>query len=270
MMYTSKAEIGIDFGFGCQQTEPQERMRAIRAAGFDDVMLWWGKEHAATDGTPQELFASAQRAGLRVRTVHFPTDQTPELWRDGEAGDAYERQLLAAIGQCGEREIENLVVHTTKKLITPEPNEIGVRRVLRAAEAAEKFGVNLAWENTRFLRYNAYLYERVPSGRMRFCFDAGHANCFTPGEDPLGRFGSRMVTMHLHDNHGALAGDEHMLPGMGNINYARLLERLQALNPVCYNLEVRMTPAQIESGMPMEEFLALAYESLCPRLKKSA
>lgn len=269
-MYTLKAEIGIDFGFGCQQAAPQERMRAIREAGFDDVMLWWGNEHAATDGTPQGLFEMAQQARLRVRTVHFPTDQTPHLWREGEAGDAYERQLITAVRECGERGIENLVVHTTKKLITPEPNLIGVRRVLRAAEAAEKYGVNLAWENTRFLRYNAYLYEHVPSQRMRFCFDAGHANCFTPGEDPLGRFSGRMVTMHLHDNHGAQAGDEHMLPGMGNIDYEGLLKRLHALNPICYNLEVRMTHGQIESGMPMEEFLALAYESLCLRLEKSA
>ena len=200
-MYTLDAELGIDFGFGYQHVEPRERMRAIRAAGFDDVMLWWGNEHVATDGTPQALFEVAQREGLRVRTAHFPTDQTPELWREGEAGDAYERQLISAVRDCGVRDIENLVVHTTKKLITPEPNPIGVRRVSHAVEEAERCGVNLAWENTRFLRYNAYLYEHVPSTRMRFCFDAGHANCFTPNEDPLGRPGGGRAYALGHGKH---------------------------------------------------------------------
>ena len=72
----------------------------------------------------------------------------------------------------------------------------------RALEEAQAQGVNIALENTRFLRYNQYLYQRLNSPRLKFCFDSGHANCYTPQEDPLALFGDKLCTMHLHDNYG--------------------------------------------------------------------
>ena len=237
-------------------------MRAIRNAGFDDVMIWWGTGFAGEKETPPAIFDAACARGLSVRTAHFPTYDTPSLWLEGERGDAYERALIDALKECGERRIRHLVVHTTKKLVTPPPNATGARRMTRAAEAAEKYGVDIALENTRFLAYNQYLYDHVPSGRLRFCFDCGHANCFTPGEDPLGRFGDRLVTMHLHDNHGAAAGDEHLRPGEGEIDFERLSARLSALSPESYNLESHYGAPDRARGLTMEEYLALSYETL--------
>ena len=256
---------GTDFGFGFEWIPAEDRLRAVRDAGFDDVMLWWGMEWAEKNGTPKELFDRALAAGLQVHTAHFPTDQTPHCWREGPEGDDYERALLSALRDCGERGIENLVVHTTRKLVTPPPSEIGLGRFLRAAEAAEKYGVDIALENTRFPAYNAYLYDRISSPRLRFCFDSGHAFCFTPDQDPLGRFGSRLVTMHLHDNHGSESGDEHLIPGDGAIDFATLMPRIHALAPRWYNLECRVTQAELRQGVTMHAYLqkaALALDRL--------
>ena len=265
--------LGQDFTFGFSSVPVIDRMRAIKAAGFDDVMIWWGDGFVRADAAPEALFDAACASGLNVRTAHFPTDEAPALWQAGERGDAYERALISALRECGRRGIEHLVVHTTKKLITPEPNECGAQRMRRAAEAAEKYGIDIALENTRFLRYNQYLYQ-VPSPRMRFCFDCGHANCFTPDEDPLGRFGSRLATMHLHDNHGAAAGDEHLMPGEGAIDFERLSARLAALSPESYNLESHLSASDAAAGMSMEEYLARSFEALRRlidgRLRKTA
>ncbi len=251
--------LGHNDRFGLYEAPMDERMRAIRAAGFDDVMLHWETEG---DNSPEERFDMALRAGLHVVTAHFQTETTPAAWTEGEAGDAYERTLIAALRACAERGIKHLVVHTTKKFITPPYNMTGVRRFRRAAEAAEQYQVNIALENTRFLNYNQYLYEHIPSERLRFCFDCGHANCFTPAQDPLALFGDKLVTMHLHDNHGAASGDEHMMPGEGNIDFAALMQRLSQYHPAAYNLESFYSPRDREEGLSMQEYLDRSYQVL--------
>ncbi len=251
--------LGHNDRFGLYEAPMDERMRAIRAAGFDDVMLHWETEG---DNSPEERFDMALRAGLHVVTAHFQTETTPAAWTEGKAGDAYERTLIAALRACAERGIKHLVVHTTKKFITPPYNMTGVRRFRRAAEAAEQYQVNIALENTRFLNYNQYLYEHIPSERLRFCFDCGHANCFTPAQDPLALFGDKLVTMHLHDNHGAASGDEHMMPGEGNIDFAALMQRLSQYHPAAYNLESFYSPRDREEGLSMQEYLDRSYQVL--------
>ncbi len=253
---------GMDFGFGFEWIPAKDRLLAILDAGFDDIMLWWGMEWASVNGTPHALFDQANAIGLEVHTAHFPTDPTPSCWRECPEGDAYERALIAALRDCGERGIENLVVHTTRRLVTPPPNETGVRRFAHALEAAEEYGVNIALENTRFPVYNAFLYDRLSSGRLKFCFDSGHAHCFTPGQDPLGRFGSRLVTMHLHDNHGRRDEDEHLIPGDGSVDFPALMPRIHALSPRWYNLECRLSVREKEQNVTMTDYLRKAAAAL--------
>ncbi len=255
--------LGIDFAFGFFDLPASDRIRAIRDAGFDDVMLWWGDEFAETNGAKERLFDLALANGLNVRTAHFPTADTPALWTPGEAGDQYLHQLITALRECGERDIAHLVVHTTKKLITPPPCAIGAARMRAAAAEAERNQVDIALENTRFLQYNQYLYDGVPSERMKYCFDCGHAHCFTPDQDPLERFGDKLVTMHLHDNHGPASGDEHLLPGEGDIDFTQLAQRLRALRPSAYNIESRRPAGGDETPRAMTEYLARAHRALC-------
>ena len=194
--------------------------------------------------------------------MHAPTGHTPDLWRDTPGGADYEKRLRYIVRFCGEHDVPNLVLHTTKKFETPPPNAIGAERVRRLAEEAEKYEVNLAWENTRFLNYNAYLYAHVSSPRMRFCFDCGHANVFTPGEDPLARFGDRLVTVHLHDNHGPQVGDEHLLPGQGSIDFPALMRRLKTYGLQYYHLESHTLTRGTETEADMAAYLADAYARL--------
>lgn len=249
------AYLGQDFPFGFLDIPEDDRLRAVKAAGFDDVMIHWQDENG---NSAHKRYEQAIAAGLHIRTVHFPQEGMADLWREGEPGDRLESQMIQSIREAGERRIDNLVVHTTRRLETPPPSEVGVRRIAHAVEEAEKAGVNIALENTRFLQYNQYLFSRIDSPRLTFCYDCGHAHCFTPGYDPLSLFGSRMSTMHLHDNHGVQDQDEHLLIGEGNLDLSLLFFRLAALHPVSYNLESRYKGNELS----LEEYLAIAYGRL--------
>ncbi len=255
---------GHDFPFGFSRIGEESQLRAVKNAGFDAVMIHWQEEKGKSACARYDEII---RLGLAVRTAHFPQERMMDLWREGEAGDALEKQLLQAVREAGERGVAHMVVHTTRRNLTPEPNETGLRRFSRAAEAGEKYGVNIALENTRYLRYNRYLLDRIASPRLGFCFDCGHANCFTPGEDPLALFGSRLVTTHLHDNHGA--EDEHRLIGEGLVDLRRVFLRLRRLNATEYNLESRYAPLPGEKPWTLEEYLEKAYSRLQACLKQA-
>lgn len=264
MAYT----LGQNFRFGYDWIPPLTRMRAIRRAGFDDTMLWWGDEFASTDGFPMQLWRMARAQGLHVRTAHFPSTCAHHLWLEGEMGDRYERQLTGAIRDCGRLGIAHLVLHTTRRLITPPPCPQGAARLHRALRVAEVEGVDIALENTRFLRYNQYLYDQLDSPRLKFCFDSGHANCYTPQEDPLALFGDRLCTMHLHDNYGPAAGDQHHPLGQGTVDLDSLFARLAALQPESYNLESYAPPA-LAARSP-QEYLSGSYRTLASRIRAAA
>lgn len=252
--------LGQNFLFGFYEIDAYTRMLAIRRAGFDNTMIWWTGEDEGDD--PKVLFDLSQRAGLKVITAHFPTWDSHSLWKQGKEGDRYEKAFLKALKECSERKISHLVMHTTKKLDTPPYNKTGAERMLRLAQAALDENINIAVENTRFLDYNQYLYDNVPLPNMKFCFDSGHANCFTPLQDPLSMFGDRLCTTHLHDNNGAAAGDEHRLPGEGTVDFKDIASRLKALNATCYNLESAYSAYDKEMGMSMEEYLSRSYHIL--------
>lgn len=244
---------GHDFPFGFIGIPEKIRLEAVRDFGFDAVMLHWQEENGLD---PCRRFDLVAKTGLQVHTVHFPQERMADMWREGDAGDRLTEEIIAALREISERKISHMVVHTTRRLETPEPNETGLKRFARAAEAAERCGVDLAVENTRFLRYNRYLFDRIDSPRLAFCYDCGHNNCFTPKEDALELFGDRLVTTHLHDNHGIR--DEHMLIGEGSVDLNRVFRRLVDRGVKEFNLESRYTPIPGEEPWTLDEYLEKA------------
>jgi sugar phosphate isomerase/epimerase len=52
---------------------------------------------------------------------------------------------------------------------------------------------------------------------LRFCFDIGHAHIESGVAAGFEAMRDRVVTTHIHDNHGEK--DEHLLPGDGTIDW---------------------------------------------------
>ena len=250
-------ELGQDLRFGFFDIPMNDRLCAVKNAGFTQAVYVWEEENNRAGLPAKEIFDLCEKAGLATVCVHYPQERAADLWREGEDGEAYTRDVIRVTGEAGDRGIRHLVMHTTRKLITPPPNALGAERMKRILDTAQRRGVDIALENTRFPEYNCYLYEHCPSERLRFCFDSGHANCFTPQLDPLGMFGDRLVTTHLHDNDGIQ--DQHMRPGMGNIRWPELMRRLLALPEVSLNLETEYSERDREAGVTLEEYLEKSY-----------
>jgi sugar phosphate isomerase/epimerase len=99
------------------------------------------------------------------------------------------------------------------------------------------------------------LFERYEPDFMGLCFDTGHGNITS--KDGLffaRRYTSRLFSVHIHDNHGAVSpdylenmplikpGDEHAIPFTGTVNwegFAKLLSESPYELP--YLMEITMT-----------------------------
>ncbi len=70
------------------------------------------------------------------------------------------------------------------------------------------------------------LLNEVRSDNVGICFDAGHAHLSHNIKQMIGSFEKRIITTHLHDNHGEET-DEHLLPFLGSVNWPKMLETLK-------------------------------------------
>ncbi|MCM1194334.1 MAG: sugar phosphate isomerase/epimerase [Corallococcus sp.] len=264
---------GQNFRFGFYDVPPQERLAAIKKAGFDETMFWWGDEYEATDGTRFDLFDTALSLGLAVNTCHFPSTHAEFLWYDDERAEQYVKQFDEACRECGERGVKNLVVHLTRKLITPEPNEKGIVNFDKMLNSAKRHNVVIAIENTRFLRYNDYILQRfAPDENIGFCFDSGHANCYTPNELPLEKYGDMLVTTHIHDNMGPVGNepDQHHLMGEGIVDFDKVFARLKHFDVKRINLESYCNATSKYLGkLNAEQFMELSYATLSKQMERS-
>lgn len=259
--------LGQNFRCGFYEVPAEDRLRQIRRAGFDSVMFWWGDEFEETDGNRYDLVKCAFQNGLSVNTIHFPSTHSDYLWRP-EICESYVDEIIAALRDCAKFGAENLVMHTTRKLITPPYNEAGLDALYRAVRVAEAEGVNIAVENTRFPVYNKYIYDNLRSRRLTLCYDTGHEHCYTKDWDILSAFGDKISTTHIHDNDGQ--SDQHHLIGEGNIDFGKIFARLRERNVKYYNLESYCNETSRAYGrLSLAEFLKLSYLTLVSWIENS-
>jgi sugar phosphate isomerase/epimerase len=119
--------------------------------------------------------------------------------------------------------------------------EAAVARLARAADLAEKKGVRLLLENlnpepaeaeVHYLAHDVeecrYFFERIKSPALGWSFTVNHAHILAVGIDrfmdgmDLGRCGE----VRLADCRGTI--EEHLLPGQGTIDFARVFARIEA------------------------------------------
>lgn len=201
---------------------PMERMRAIKAAGFDGIILLWADYF---DPDYQMFPEYARRAGLFVENAHAPYRYANAIWEVGPAGDEYAAHILRCIDQCAQNGVPALVVHPINGM-SPLPGcDVGLDRFRRILDAAETRGVDIAIENQGNPEYIDHVFRNIQSDRLRFCFDSGHERFYSPERDLLAEYGNRLSALHLHDNDGE--NDAHMLPFTGNVDWTRVKRRLE-------------------------------------------
>lgn len=100
---------------------------------------------------------------------------------------------------------------------------------------------------------------------LRFAFDIGHAHVDSTVKGALEIMRGRIVTTHLHDNHGEK--DEHLLPGEGTIDWDEAMRLLRA-NPE--ELPLVLELKEKAAGGPTLDEVRAAFDKLEETAEDSA
>ncbi|MDR3774700.1 MAG: sugar phosphate isomerase/epimerase [Terracidiphilus sp.] len=184
----------------------------------------------------------------------------PEKARRIDAMDEIKRALEAA-------ELipfSNLVMHLGER--TDGWSQRSVEYAINALEHlgafAHPLGVRLLLENlTGEPTTPAHLADILELGHLDsigFCLDLGHAHMTAGIGDAIATLGSRIASVHVHDNHAVK--DEHLWPGDGNIDWPAAVKALKALpSPPAAVLEIDHAFGSEPAKLParMEQAFAL-------------
>lgn len=139
----------------------------------------------------------------------------------------------------------------------------------KAIPFAEKYKVNIALETFGAARIQGarirdffadpvafkYQFDRLDTKYKTMCVDTGHTHeaesFWVPSPEEMIRILGKDVTiLHLHDNNGHY--DDHLLPGMGNINWRAVFESLEDIGySGVYNFEL----ANNFAGRLLEDYM---------------
>jgi len=102
------------------------------------------------------------------------------------------------------------------------------------------------------------LFDSFRDKNLWFCFDSGHFNLFSkvPLEGWLVPLQSRIMEMHLHDNHGT--SDDHLPIGSGRFPFRELKSFLGRtdMNRIMFTVEPHSEATVVDSIKRLKEFLS--------------
>ena len=187
----------------------------------------------------KEIGNWSQKYGIQLWSGHLPyysaygkvdVASTDKQQRDNLL-DCYEK-LIQNGSEIG---VRKFVVHPSN-----EPIEDDIRRekmacakdsLSRLAEIAAKYQAVIAVENlprTCLGRNSDEMLDLISAHpALRVCFDTNHL-LQESSDDFLHKLGSKIITMHVSDYD--FINERHWLPGEGDVDWNRLLDRLQEIN----------------------------------------
>lgn len=102
--------------------------------------------------------------------------------------------------------------------------DLSPRERMRAIRRGGFDGVILLWTDQFDPDYLDLVFAQLASPQLKFCYDSGHENYFSPQRDLLAQYGHLLAALHLHDNPGT--SDLHALPMTGTVDWPRVAQRL--------------------------------------------
>lgn len=211
----------------------EEAVRLARDWGYPQFEVWGDYPHAHPD-----LLGAAERASLRrlLRpfervSIHAPlggaslASMNPGIWREAT------REYLETVRLAAEIGAQTVVVHPGEvrdwRLATIA-REHCLESLHQLADEAARQGVRLALENNgpylasldQTAEILVGLLDEVGSQALQGCLDVGHGHVNHNNAELVARLGSRLIHLHVHDNHGLR--DEHLPMGWGSIDFTFL------------------------------------------------
>ena len=248
----------------------------IARAGISSIEVFCAPGHFGyrSPESVREFAGAIEEYGLRLHSLHSPTER--DLAPGRESGmpisicDTERIRRVDAVDEV-KRAIEIaervpfrfLVQHLGHGHQSMDSRRLDAafNSLEHLAVFAKERGVTIALENTpNELGSPESLQHLIKETHLRdlkFCFDIGHAHMEDGVEKSLDVMRDRIVTAHLHDNHGEK--DEHLLPYEGTIDWDAALGSLAAIpQPPDLVLELKEQPG----GKPVLDKVREMFEKL--------
>lgn len=204
---------GISFYFG-YKSNPKERAKAIKDAGFDCVITNADKRLSRQNGSIRQQMKWFQKYGLEVSSLHmqYTRKELPYFWLEGKKGEQLTKTLIKDIKTAHKYGFSCVVVHLDGKY-----SLIGENRLKKVLQYCEKYQVPLAIENIDNKDVFVKTFQHIDHPYLKFCYDSGHGNVFDKEYPYLSLYQDKLIALHLHDNDGK--EDLHTLNEYGTINW---------------------------------------------------
>ncbi len=248
----------------------KEQILAVKNAGFQGVFFDWNDTVEF-----EETVNFARENGLEIASIHAPFDNVCDMWNEEKPPIFH--KLIKCINDCGKLNIKTLVCHVYIGFDTvAKVTDTGIKNFSFLIDEAEKYNLNLAFENTEGVECLYGIKEQLSHRKnCGFCIDTGHELCYNAGYDLLKDFGDKLFFLHINDNMGVTGDrvfwtdDSHIIPFKhGKVNWQRFVDNLKRLNWngwISLELCVKNKPNKHTHddliGVPCEAFYNMAFEA---------
>lgn len=246
----------------------EKALALLKESGFDAVdysFFWQDPANSILDDSYLERAEKTKKLlaeyDLVCNQAHAPLGNAT-IKGSVDLSNTEFRDIVRAMEYASVIGAKHIVVHGQKVSNGINEAAVNVEYYQRFEPYAKKFGVKVAVENlfgtlTTPNKMNAVLEQLDPD-----CFvalvDVGHSNLRHIAPESFIRkiLPGRLQGLHIHDNRGEK--DEHIVPGLGNIQWEYVLEALAEVNyPGDFTMEL---PGFISKYAPamLPEALAFA------------
>jgi sugar phosphate isomerase/epimerase len=228
-----------------QRLHPRLLEFAVQS-GAQAVEIFAARQHFDYTSREQvtELAAWFRANSLTAWSMHSPLYPDREMGRAGapsinllhpEKGRriAAMDEIKRALETADSIPFRNLIVHLGERddEWSPRSIEYALTALEHLGAFAHPLGVRPLVENlTSQPTAPEHLMEILEIGHLDsigVCLDVGHAHLTVGVSEAIATLGSRIVSVHAHDNHGLK--DEHLFPGDGTIDWPAAVAALNAL-----------------------------------------
>lgn len=268
--------------FGEKNFSNQEQIKLFKKVGFDAFFTEW-----YPDAPVDQWAECAKKESMIYQSLHAPFNKSDDFWHgDDTLYKIAHHELIGCLQDCARYEIPIMVAHAIIGFDNHNPTDIGIERLGKIIDEAQRLGVKIAFENTEGEEYLFRLFDEFKDNEtVGFCWDTGHEICYNRSQDLLEKFGNRLIAVHLNDNLGIRSpegeitwlDDLHLLPFDGVADWNDIANRLNKCgfdDILTFELNLKSKPDRQEndkySAMPFEDYLKEAFSRACRVAKLTA
>jgi len=246
----NRMDISTTIGMHCscpgrERFSAVEAVRFLTGAGFKILDFNFSAYAPEGEGSPEGSARAAECAaaqGAQFKYAHLPYNFPKDF--SGENVVSFNKRVFSSIDSARRIGVKYAVIHACTGMVEQEEfceekeMKKAVETLTPVFNYADAAGVEVVIENMRDprpgsgkRRYLTNLGELIrlcdALGERGVCLDTGHAH--TVGQDTtenIARLGKRLKMLHINDNFAA--GDDHLPPFYGTINWYNIMDGLKA------------------------------------------